>query len=283
MVYEHEIPKGARLYFAKEARLKRHIESTASEVLYQNGFEEIVTPHFSYHQHHFIEPKSELIRLSDEKNRELSIRADSTVDVVRLVTKRLGRSTEHKKWFYIQPVFRYPSSEYYQIGAEVLEGKQSLENLKIVTQIFRQLGIAPRLMLANIKIPSLVSEFLGIDLELFKRLDIDALLEGAPAWLERLLFVQHAGEIDALMGELPEPIEAELVKLKEMALALEYEEILLAPLFYAKMRYYKDLFFRFFSGNATLATGGDYEAEGLEASGFALYTDEIISLLQKGD
>ncbi len=281
MVYEHEIPKGARLYFAKEARLKRRIEHIASQELYANGFEEIVTPYFSYHQHRFIENENDLIRLSDQKNRKLTMRADSTVDVVRLVTKRLGRSTEHKKWFYIQPVFRYPTSEYYQIGAEVLEGKQSIENLKIIARIFEALGITPKLQLSNIKIPALLASEFGLGLDLFKNLDVDALLAQTPSWVERLLSIQRAQEIEELFGIVPEAIEKELIKLKELAEAIEYENLLIAPLFYAKMRYYKDLFFRFFENNVTLATGGDYEAEGLEASGFALYTDELIAMIEK--
>jgi hypothetical protein len=46
------------------------------------------------------------------------------------------------------------------------------------------------------------------------------------------------------------------------------------------MRYYRDLFFRFFSGNDTIAMGGEYVAQELRASGFAIYTDAIIK--QKG-
>ena len=136
MVQDHEIPKGARLYFGQTAKIKRDIEKIASEILYAEGFEEIATPLFSYHQHKFIEDEKVLIRLSDDKNRELSIRADSTIDVVRLITNRLGRSTEHKKWFYIQPVYRYPTQEFHQIGAEVLESNDVAAILKILIKFF---------------------------------------------------------------------------------------------------------------------------------------------------
>ena len=37
----------------------------------------------------------------------VKIEASSEKEIVRIITKRLGRSTEHKKWFYIQPTFKY--------------------------------------------------------------------------------------------------------------------------------------------------------------------------------
>jgi len=283
MIYQHEIPKGARLYFGASARLKRTIEQHASEILYRHGFEEIVTPYFSYHQHRVLEDETALIRLGDEKNRKLTIRAYSTIDVVRLITNRLGRSTEHKRWFYIQPVFRFPTQEFYQIGAEVLEGKRSGENLKILIEIFSRLGIAPILQLSNIKIPRIMAQRYGIAIESLKELDLDRLTGSEHAWIGRLLELQRVEEIDELSGVLPQDIEAELLKIKELAAYINYDNIIVAPLFYANMRYYEDLFFRFFIDNVTLAMGGDYEAQEIAASGFAVYTDELIALMEKGE
>ena len=115
MILEHEIPSGSKLYFGNSAKIKREIEKVASDILYSKGFEEIVTPIFSYHQHKSIADERELIKVNDENNNSISLRADSTIDVVRIIEKRLGRNTEHKKWFYIQSVFRYPTDEQYQI------------------------------------------------------------------------------------------------------------------------------------------------------------------------
>ena len=96
MILEHEIPNQTKLYFANSARVKRKIENIASDILYTNGYEEIVTPLFSYHQHLSIADERELIRINDAKNNSLSLRADSTIDVVRIIEKRLGRNTEQK-------------------------------------------------------------------------------------------------------------------------------------------------------------------------------------------
>ena len=109
MIFEHEIPKGSRLYFGKTAKLKRELENKISDILYENNFEEIVSPNFSYSQHQSITDEKKLINFSDVQNNQVSLRADSTLDVVRIITKRLGRTTTHKKWFYVQPVFSYTS------------------------------------------------------------------------------------------------------------------------------------------------------------------------------
>ena len=283
MIYDHEIPKGARLYFGATAKLKRKIEDIASDVLYRHGFEEIVTPLFSYHQHLYIEDERELIRLNDEANRALSIRADSTVDVVRLISNRLGRSTDHRKWFYIQPIYRYPTREYYQIGAEWLESRDVASILKILLEIFDRLHIQPQLQISNIKIPLLLDQKFGLSLQVQKSADIDKILENENEWVRDLLYLSRPEQIDELIGKVPESIEAELLKIKEIATSINYDNLIIAPLYYAKMRYYEELFFRFFQGNETLAMGGEYLAQELKACGFAIYTDMIIKMLKVGN
>ena len=278
MIYEHEIPKGARLYFGKNAKIKREIEQIASDILYKEGFEEIITPLFSYHQHLYIEDERELIRLGDEQNRKLTLRADSTVDVVRLITQRLGRSTEHKKWFYIQPIYRYPTQEYYQIGAEWLQSKEVASMLKILLEIFERIGVWPTLQLSNIKIAFLLQERYGLPLEVLRSADLDKILDNENEWIRDLLYLGSPSQIDDVLEKVPEDIERELLKIKEIAESLEYERLIIAPLYYAKMRYYKELFFRFFQNNETIAMGGEYVAKGMEASGFAIYTDPIIEI-----
>ncbi len=273
MVYEHEIPAGSRLYFGKNAALKRKIEATASEILTGEGFEEIVTPFFSYHQHEYIDEKREMIRLNDEKNNEVTLRTDVTADLIRIVTKRLGRVNDAKKWFYIQPVFAYPTKEHYQVGAEVLGGnfeKVCATAIKIV----EALDLSPILQLSNIRIPQLLTSRYGISLEAIKRMHLEALAQ--EAWVARLAQVDKPEDLASLEG-YPEDIAEELEKLRKAAEAIVYPRIVIAPLFYAKMRYYNSLMFRFFEENRLLATGGVYRIDQTDAGGFALYTDECIA------
>jgi len=275
MIFEHEIPSGSRLYFGQSAKIKREIESIASETLYGLGFEEIVTPLFSYHQHECFDDQKPLVRLNDEENHEVTLRADSTADVVRIVTKRLGRSTESKKWFYIQPTVTFPTKEQYQIGAEVIDG--SFEKIaKTTTTLLEQIGSEPVMQIANIRIPHLLNEKYGVSLDVLKSMHVEQIMDIDLPWIEQLVRLHSVNDLDDL-SVFPEDIKIELEKIKEATQKVEYTNMVISPLYYAKMRYYDSLTFRMFENNSLLAMGGIYTIDGVEAAGFALYTDECIS------
>jgi hypothetical protein len=80
------------------------------------------------------------------------------------------------------------------------------------------------------------------------------------------------------LSAFPEDIAKELEKIKEAALEITYDNIVISPLYYDKMRYYESLIFKMFEANTLLATGGTYTVESTEAAGFALYTDECIAI-----
>ncbi len=282
MIYEHEIPTGSKLYFGESAKLKRELEKVASELLHEAGFEEIVTPFFSYHQHQSIDEK-ELLRFSDEENHIVSLRADSTMDVVRLITKRVERSTNHAKWFYIQPVFRYPSHEVHQIGAELI-GEENL-SLSIATclGIFEKFGLPSLLHVSNINIPKILSEMLKLDLAVFEKGELQKLLALNIPWLTKLTCLQTLDELEAVIDEVPLELKGELEKLKKLSEHLPACNVVYSPLYYVKMRYYNALFFRFIHKNFTLGSGGSYDCEGIGSSGFGLYTDDLIEILIKRD
>ena len=275
MIFEHEIPSGSRLYFGQSAKIKREIESIASETLEMLGFEEIVTPLFSYHQHECFDDQKLLVRLNDEENHEVTLRADSTADVVRIVTKRLGRSTESKKWFYIQPTVTFPTKEQYQVGAEVIDG--TFEKIaETTTTLLAQIGAEPVMQIANIRIPHLLNEKYGVSLEVLKSMHVEQIMAADLPWIEQLVRINSVNDLNDL-SVFPDDIKAELEKIKEATQKVAYNNMVISPLFYAKMRYYDSLTFRMFEGNSLLAMGGIYTIDGVEAAGFALYTDECIS------
>ncbi|WP_457599034.1 ATP phosphoribosyltransferase regulatory subunit [Hydrogenimonas sp.] len=281
MIFEHEIPAGSRLYFGSTARRKRAIERVASDLLEKEGFEEIATPIFSYHQHQSVRDTKELIRLSDPMNREVTLRADSTIDVVRLVTKRLGRSTGQKRWFYIQPVYRYPTEEIHQIGAECIDGTLT-EMLGVTMDLFDALEVEPVLQISNIQIPVLISLEFGIPLEWFASMQVEKLLGTEYEWLGKLVKVQHLHELDSVIAEVPQLLRPELEKMRDLVETCRSRQCVLAPLYYAKMRYYDGLFFQCFKGNTPLASGGHFINDDITAAGFALYTDALIEAKTKG-
>lgn len=280
MVYEHEIPVGSKLYFSESAKLKREIEHKASVILEEEGFEEIVTPLFSYHQHLSIEDDREVIRVNDTQNNPMTLRADSTIDVVRIIEKRLGRNTDHKKWFYIQPVVRYPSSEMYQIGTEIIGDENLIDVLGVASKIFKALDCKPLLQLSNINIPKILVKEFGFEMDMFKRIEVQALRSKGYDWMEDLIYLNQADQITIeLLEKVPASIRVELEKLKKLALEVAYDHVVVAPLYYAKMRYYDELFFRFIENNQVLSRGGKYKANEINSVGFALYTDELIEII----
>jgi len=274
MIFEHEIPSGSKLYFGESAKIKREIEFVSSEILENLGFEEIVTPVFSYHQHEYFDDKKPLIRLNDAENHEVTLRADSTADVVRIVTKRLGRSTESKKWFYIQPTLSFPTREQYQIGAEVIDGEFATV-AKTAMMLLGEIGIEPIMQISNIRIPQLLNKKYEISLEILKSMNLEKLLEIGPSWIEALSRINRVEDLEDLTL-FPDDIRVELEALRANTLSIDHTHAVLSPLFYAKMRYYDSMTFRMFLDNDLFAMGGTYSINGIEAAGFALYTDECV-------
>jgi len=275
MIFEHEIPSKSKLYFGESAKVKREIEAICADILYSDGYEEIVTPIFSYHQHSSFEDEKPLLHLHDEHNHTVTLRADSTADVVRIVTKRIGRTTESKKWFYIQPALSFPTTEQYQIGVEVIDGTFE-EVVNTATNLVQKLEFDALLQISNMRIPMILSQKYGIELKLLADTNIEAILELNIPWMSKLVHIHNADDLDDL-STIPADIQAELVLIKEAIENIDYKSIIVAPLYYAKMRYYDSLTFRMFKDNELLVRGGVYSIENVNATGFALYTDECIN------
>lgn len=280
MVFEHEIPNGSRLYFGKAAKTKRTLENKVCQILDENGFEEVITPNFSYSQHQSIADDKKLIKFSDEQNEQVSLRADSTLDVVRIITKRLGRTTDHRKWFYVQPIFTYPSNEEYQIGCEWICHDNILDMVNLIGTILDSLNVSPLLQLSNINIPKLVAQELNIDISLFQRGEIAKLFELKVSWLDALIKVKDIQDLEKAITIVPQTIKAELEKLLATSKKVSYKNIVIAPLYHGSLKYYDDVYFRVIQDNLTICKGGKYSADGISSLGFALYTDSLLKILE---
>lgn len=274
-IYEHEIPSGSRLYFGKSAKIKRRIERLASELLEEKGFSEIITPFFSYHQRFGLK-EQKLLRLSDESNHEVSLRGDSTIDVVRIATRRL-KGQNQSKWFYIQPVFCYPSMEFYQIGAEMLGSSELGLCVSIADELLSKLELSTHLQISNMRIPHILCELLGLDMSVFEQGRIEILLAKNIPWLSSLTKASTKSDIEALLSIVPIELKDSLELM--LSLGKDYKNAVYAPIYYSKMRYYEGLFFRFLKENSILASGGVYEIEALTCAGFAVHCDNLIESL----
>lgn len=279
-IYEHEIPKGTKLYFGRSASLKREIEKKASELLLQNGFSEIITPYFSYHQHLSVDSK-QLLKFSDLDNHELTLRADSTVDVVRLITRRI-KDKNTKKWFYIQPIFKYPSYEVYQIGAETIQSNNLSEFINIAHEVFEYFKIPAVLQISDIRIPKIICKLLDLSIDVFENGRLEVLLDLKLPWLEKLAVMKDLKDIDDILSIAPKELKEPLLSMKSLASGFKNINISYAPLYYSKMRYYDKTFFKFLCENSVLSSGGEYEIDTNTCVGFAIFTDILIDKLLKG-
>ena len=275
MIFEHEIPQNSKLYFGASAKLKREIESVCANFLIDSGFSEIVTPFFSYHQHEVFGSSEGLIRLNDKDNSKVTLRADSTIDVVRIVTKRLNRSSDNKRWFYIQPVFNYPTKEQYQVGAEILDGSVS-EVAKVALTLCNKLNIDASFQLANIAIANILVKNYGFSIDDIKNIHLEKILNSRYDWIKSLVAIESLQDLNDL-SIYPKDIAIELEKLANCAKELNNPNILISPLYYAPMRYYNAVVFRVFKGNDVYLTGGEYRIKDVNGAGFALNVDNILA------
>ena len=279
LILEHEIPKGSRLYFGKTARKKREIEKIISDIFFENNFEEIVTPHFSFSGHQSIENKQDLITIADETNNQVALRADNTLDVVRIITKRLGRATNHKKWFYSQPVFTYPANEFYQIGAEWIEHDNISDMIKLNIEVLKSINVKGYLQVSNINLPHMISNEFGIDINLFKNGNISMLFDLNLKWLNKLLSVQNIDDLISVVDIVPNQIKKEVICLIDTVNSIDNHNTIVSPLYYSSMKYYNGICFRITQDNFTLSNGGACNAQNVRSLGFALCTDNLLKIL----
>ncbi|MBD3829086.1 MAG: ATP phosphoribosyltransferase regulatory subunit, partial [Arcobacter sp.] len=79
---------------------------------------------------------------------------------------------------------------------------------------------------------------------------------------------------------VPSSIKKELEKLLQKAKEVDYSNIIIAPLYYGTLRYYDSIYYRVIHENLTLCKGGMYSSEGMSSLGFALYTDNLLKILE---
>ncbi|MCX2716841.1 ATP phosphoribosyltransferase regulatory subunit [Helicobacter sp. MIT 21-1697] len=278
MILEHELPQGSKLYFDMSAKLKRDIESCAIKAFYENDYREIVTPSFAFLEHQGDMFNREIVRLSSENNHQIGLRYDTTLDAMRIVTKRIMRSSTHKKWFYIQPVFSYPTTEIHQIGAEYLGGESLSPVMCLGVSILQTLNLTPYLQISNMKIPLLCAKHSDVDIEVFALQNVGKLLQ-MEGYMADLVHIKTKQDLQKAILNAPAFLKEELERLLECASYCEYEKTIFSPLFFAPSPYYEDLFFRMFVGNSTLLQGGKYSVDEQFSCGFAIYTDEVVECL----
>ena len=278
MTLGYEVPQGSKIHFGKSAKMKREIEKMAVEIFYENGFEEIATPSFNFTDDERILSKRKIIRTSIDNNKQMILRNDNTIDVIKIINRHLKIS--NKKWFYIQPAFLYPSTQINQIGAECIgeDGANVANILSVAVSIFTALKLKPILQIANMKIPTLCAEESGLGIEVFSQMQVQKILD-SHSYLREMLYIQDKNSLESFAKKAPAFIKGELQELLDSASFCEYENIIFSPLYCPKMGYYESLFFRAFSDNQVFLRGGKYKIDGVHSCGFAIYTNEVVDFM----
>ena len=274
VIFEHEIPEGTKLYFGKSARIKRQLESYACEVFASNGFEEIVTPYFSYLEHQQNISDRHIIRLNSQNNHQISLRYDSTIDTIRILTKRLGRAINHQKWFYIQPVFSYPTNEIYQIGAECLNPSNFTQVIKLCLQILEHFHLKAHLQISNAKILRFCLEEIGLDS--FSSLCLEEIIKKAP-FMKELVSVSTINDLERYITNAPMFLKFECERLLQKAKTCEYPNTVISLIERTMVAYYDDIVYKGFLQNSVLFLGGKYKIQDCICGGVGIYTDNVIT------
>jgi hypothetical protein len=69
--------------------------------------------------------------------------------------------------------------------------------------------------------------------------------------------------------------------MKDLCSEISCKNSVLAPMYYSKMLYYDELFFRIIDNNEVYARGGKYKVADEDSVGFAIYTDALCETLTK--
>ncbi len=278
MTLGYEVPQGSKIHFGNNARLKREIEDRAVEIFYANGFSEISTPSFTFTDDERILSKRKIIRTSIDNNKQMILRNDNTIDVIKIINRHLKIS--NKKWFYIQPAFLYPSTQINQIGAECIgKGAENVANiLSVAVSIFLKLELKPILQIANMKIPKICALESGLGLEVFSQMQVQKILD-SHSYLREMLYIQDKNSLESYIKKAPAFIKNELQELLDSVSFCEYDNMIFSPLYCPKMGYYESLFFRAFSDNKVFLRGGKYTIDGVYSCGFAIYTNEVVDFM----
>jgi len=126
-----QLPKGAKIYLPDEAAKKRALEERLLGVFRRWGYRELVTPTYEYFDvlspgtDHDLQERM-FTMVDRESGRLLSLRADITPQIARIVATRMREEAKPLRLSYVTNVFRYDEPqvgryrEFYQAGVELV-------------------------------------------------------------------------------------------------------------------------------------------------------------------
>lgn len=147
------LPTGAAAYVFEEATRRREAEDRIVAGLRDAGYHEAIVPSADYLApylpHLSAREERELYRFIDRHGDSLALRADFTIALARHLAPRLAADRSATRVFYRGEVLRGASrdgssTEFYQVGAELLGDDSPEADAEIVERCLEALGAASR-------------------------------------------------------------------------------------------------------------------------------------------
>jgi len=135
-------PEGTNDLLFKECVMRRSVEKAVSEVFFERGYSEIITPGleffdvFNLNSRHF--PQEDLYKLTDRKGRLIVLRPESTMPIARVVATRLKEATLPLRLCYNQCAFnvstqmRGRSDQIVQAGIELIGSSDRITDFEVI-------------------------------------------------------------------------------------------------------------------------------------------------------
>jgi histidyl-tRNA synthetase len=315
--------KGTRDFLPEDWYFREHFAKKIISVIESFGYYRVETPvleHFETLARKSGEAiKDEIYYFRDKAGRELGLRFDMTVPVVRIVSSRPDLPLPIR-WYYYSRVWRYDEPqrgryrEFWQIGAELigiptLEGDAEL--LTMIHEIFERLELETLLRINDRRIVDELLAKFGLENrrdQIYRLLDKRRKL--APGEFEASLqqivpeseilkkfrnFALLETDLDSAIAELQElgisrDLLSELEKLSQLAKDLGiYSWIRFSSDIVRGLDYYTGFCYEiFYAKDDSLALGGGgrydnlielYSGRSVPATGFALGFDRILDVL----
>ena len=150
-----QLPKGAKIYLPDEAARKRAVEERLFDVFRRWGYREVVTSAYEYFDvlahgtDHDLQER--MFKMVDrESGRLLTLRADVTPQIARIVATRMREEPKPLRLHYVTSVFRYDEPhvgryrEFYQAVVELIglpNPEGDAEMIAMTVEGLRALGL----------------------------------------------------------------------------------------------------------------------------------------------